>query len=891
MSKKKLELREVEAGNSYNNNRNTSTDSFYFERLDSSGNEMSPAVKSLQDLQLGEINIGINDGPSNLEDYYEAPQYGLGENILKEGQLTGTFTGWGTKRVIGVSLVGGTDSMVVADSTYPGITLSIDKSKNHQQVHHEEKLGVFSSVSIAGCDLLGSCLYTAGICAASGGKLAPIGLLLVTLMLYFFRVVYSEVVTALPVNGGTYNLILNTSSKYVAAFTACLSLLSYTATAIVSAFDSVIYLSLLWPEVDIRGFTILILAGFGIVTLCGVKESANVTLFLFSTHVIVLTVLIIWGFVYGCQDNFEVFIANMHTDLPVIRSSTGAFMGYGVIASIYFGYSTALLGITGFETAANYVESMHNPTIFISTVNWMALLVGIYNPLLSFMSMMVMPLDLIYQHPSDMLAVMADIVGGRTFRTILCIDAVMILCGGVLTAIIGVSGLLQRLAKDNVMPKALAAEYKGVTYSSIICFTLYSIFLFLCIFKPDDEKGISRFGGVFAISFLTVLFAFSGASLLLKLYRPKLARLVVAKWWHVIFSMFAVLFGLLGNIVLTPDVFLWFVVYLLGLGIIVIYMFGRVDLYSSAIFILGHLNEKKKVDNNAVVDAYNKQSKFEETVFDPLKSAEREARWSTKSLDGNELAQQISPVRRIRFNSFHEMIETSNPVNGYLLQYCFDSLERIANEPFIYFAKNPDPISIHSAVEYMVKNESSDVIYIVHFVDDREVMNYKVQPRTDELAGHDISINGQYEFNEDATISNVCKIVASNYESILQAEGSFTVDPTEILYSNDYEPDSYIPTGARNLMHYVSILDTFYTYKKIHSIIVRGQYFCPSAIKALVKHLNLELNNCIMGVPDTKFKFPFSKISGVRIAVMDQDLSVRTRVIRHLEKVIKSKVN
>ena len=45
-------------------------------------------------------------------------------------KLTGSFTGWGTKRVIGVSLVGGTDCMVVADSTNPAITLSIDKSKS-----------------------------------------------------------------------------------------------------------------------------------------------------------------------------------------------------------------------------------------------------------------------------------------------------------------------------------------------------------------------------------------------------------------------------------------------------------------------------------------------------------------------------------------------------------------------------------------------------------------------------------------------------------------------------------------------------------------------------------------------------------------------------------------
>lgn len=81
-------------------------------------------------------------------------------------------------------------------------------------------------------------------------QLAPVGLTLVTVMLFFFRRVYCEAVTAIPVNGGTYNIVLNTGSKKTASFVACLSVLSYLATAIVSAFDSIVYLALLWPEVS-----------------------------------------------------------------------------------------------------------------------------------------------------------------------------------------------------------------------------------------------------------------------------------------------------------------------------------------------------------------------------------------------------------------------------------------------------------------------------------------------------------------------------------------------------------------------------------------------------------------------------------------------------------------
>jgi hypothetical protein len=50
---------------------------------------------------------------------------------------------------------------------------------------------------------------------------------------------YGEACTALPLNGGAYNVLLNTTSKIVASLAACLTILSYTATAVVSASESV----------------------------------------------------------------------------------------------------------------------------------------------------------------------------------------------------------------------------------------------------------------------------------------------------------------------------------------------------------------------------------------------------------------------------------------------------------------------------------------------------------------------------------------------------------------------------------------------------------------------------------------------------------------------------
>jgi amino acid transporter len=212
---------------------------------------------------------------------------------------------------------------------------------------------------------------------------------------------------------------------------------------------------------------------------------------------------------------------------------------------------------------------------------------GIYNPLLSIIAMMVIPMEVIYDNPSNMLAKVAHQLGGSQFSTFLSLDAGFVLCGGVLTALVGVSGLLSRLAKDQILPELFSyTNSRGSNYIGIIIFVGLSISLLLAIFDPEDPKGIHDFGGVFAISFLSVLTAFAGGAILLKLYRPHIARLVIAKWWDIIISGIAVIAGLVGNIVLTPDIFYIFLGYLGGLLFVVSYMFYRVEILSFGIWIV-----------------------------------------------------------------------------------------------------------------------------------------------------------------------------------------------------------------------------------------------------------------------------------------------------------------
>ena len=74
------------------------------------------------------------------------------------------------------------------------------------------------------------------------GQYAWLALLIVSAVLFMFRKIYGEVVGALPLNGGAYNVLLNTTSKGNASVAACLTILSYMATAVISASEAMHYL-------------------------------------------------------------------------------------------------------------------------------------------------------------------------------------------------------------------------------------------------------------------------------------------------------------------------------------------------------------------------------------------------------------------------------------------------------------------------------------------------------------------------------------------------------------------------------------------------------------------------------------------------------------------------
>src|SRR6476661_5451373 len=188
-------------------------------------------------------------------------------------------------------------------------------SESGPPTHHSAKLNELPATAICGNDITSSCLYVSSLAIIYAGQYAWVALLMVGAVLFLFRKIYGEVVGALPLNGGAYNALLNTTSKTTASLAACLTLLSYMATAVISANEAMHYLHHLVPSTPIIISTIALLALFAGLTIMGITESAKVAIGIFLFHLVsmlILTLAIVWKI---SQIGLQQLINNWHSPL------------------------------------------------------------------------------------------------------------------------------------------------------------------------------------------------------------------------------------------------------------------------------------------------------------------------------------------------------------------------------------------------------------------------------------------------------------------------------------------------------------------------------------------------------------------------------------------------
>ncbi|TSC99847.1 MAG: amino acid permease [Candidatus Peregrinibacteria bacterium Greene1014_49] len=411
------------------------------------------------------------------------------------------------------------------------------------------KLGPAAATAICGNDILSSCLYVSGIAILFCGVFAPFVLAFIAFILFLYKLVYTEVVEALPVNGGAYNCLLNGTTKVVASVAGAMTFLSYIATAVISAKVAVEYMHTIVPSIPVIPATIALLGVFAFLVIFGIKDSSKVALGIFITHIITLFLFLALG-AYATSKGVTHFTDNFHRTAELVTEKGGLFN------MLYLAFAASLLGVSGFESSANFVEEQ-GKGVFRLTLRNMLLGVAFFNPLIALVVLQSMPYDAIVAAKDFLLADAANVIGGHSFKILVVIDAFLVLSGAVLTSYIGVSGLLNRMSSDGCIPGLFSKQNKRGAFPRIILgfFALCSSILIL------TKGNLLALAGVYTIAFLGVMSMFALGNIILKQSRSELKRTYSAPLSAVAIALLATSFGVIGNIRIDFNNLIFFEIY------------------------------------------------------------------------------------------------------------------------------------------------------------------------------------------------------------------------------------------------------------------------------------------------------------------------------------------
>lgn len=467
------------------------------------------------------------------------------------------------------------------------------------KVTHSHKLGELASTAISGNDISSSCLYVSGLAIFYSGQYAWLALLMVGVVLFLFRKVYGEVVGALPLNGGAYNALLNTTSKSMASLAATLTLLSYMATEVISANEAMHYAHILYEGLPIIMSTIILLAVFMGISIIGIGESSKVAISIFIFHLVSLLVLSTFTGIYLMNNGLGVFMANFNAPLKE----------GGIMMALFFGFSAAMLGISGFESSANFVEEQKQG-VFPKTLRNMWIVVTVFNPLMAFLALAVIPIPVIEQNQEALLSYMGGVSLGTWLSIMISIDAALVLSGAVLTSFVGVTGLVERMTLDRVLPPFLLKKNRrGSSYRIAIVFFLLCVSILLM-----TNGKLGALAGVYTIAFLSVMVLFGIGNILLKVRRRNLPRPERSSWISLFIAIAAVLVAIVGNAVLNPAYLGVFFQYFIPTMLIVMIMLNRTMLLKLVLkviqYTLNPIQSSLKKSNKSIlnfIDRINSQ--------------------------------------------------------------------------------------------------------------------------------------------------------------------------------------------------------------------------------------------------------------------------------------------
>src|SRR5579872_4341518 len=362
-------------------------------------------------------------------------------------------------------------------------------------------ISFWRAAAIVLSDLASSAFYAGGIAEHAIGRSAPWFILAVMLFSFAVRSVYMES-SSMFVRGGVYVVVRDSMGPTVAKLSVSALVVDYILTGPISVVSAGLYLGALlnelseafhqtWhtsPNYFAVFFSVIVTCYFWWSNIKGVPESSDKALRIMQITTVMVIILLIWcpltlvmnGVLQG-----KVPLPPLPTpsNIHLTNESLGWFSGTFwaqmsfVVLIVAFGHS--ILAMSGFETLAQVYRKLKNLRL---TANMVCTYCVICTGVISIFAVMIIPDAVRGKYLDNLIGGVVDNLVGPTalklgFHIFIVIVGVLILSGAVNTSLIGVNGVMNRVAEDGVLLDWFRRPHRkfGTTYRILNTMALLQI--------------------------------------------------------------------------------------------------------------------------------------------------------------------------------------------------------------------------------------------------------------------------------------------------------------------------------------------------------------------------------------------------------------------------------
>ncbi len=325
-------------------------------------------------------------------------------------------------------------------------------------------------------DIASTMYYIGGITEQAIGKSAPWMVLAVMLFSYAVRSVYMES-CGMFVRGGVYVVVRDSIGPTVAKLSVSALVVDYILTGPISVVSAGLYLGSLlndlsetmhqgWrtnPTSFAVFFSVAITVYFWWSNIKGVPESSHKALRIMQITTVMVVALLIWcPLTLLLRGNVQLpplpTPSNLHLTSESLGWLNGTFFAQISFVVILVAAGHSLLAMSGFETLAQVYRELGYPKLknLRITANIVCTYCVICTGVISILAVMIIPDATRSMYYDNMIGGLVMNLAGPTllklgFHVFVVIVGVMILAGAVNTSLIGVNGVLNRVAEDGVL--------------------------------------------------------------------------------------------------------------------------------------------------------------------------------------------------------------------------------------------------------------------------------------------------------------------------------------------------------------------------------------------------------------------------------------------------------